>query len=337
MMHTQDQGLVAVVTTIQLPTSSVHHLHKALLRCGGRMVVIGDEKGPASFELERAQFFSLADQRQMPFALARTLPVGHYARKNLGYLQAIADRAPVIYETDDDNAPSAGWLPRARRTTSRRVRSASWVNVYRMFTDHWIWPRGYPLTRLHDVPTQVDASLEMVDSPIHQGLADVAPDVDAVWRMVYGGEFYFDHRPSVELLPGAWCPFNSQTTWWWPEAYPLLYLPSYCSFRMCDIWRSFIAQRCLWEMGFGVIFHAPEVSQNRNAHCLARDFEDEIPGYTRNEELIRELADLRLESGVAAVGSNLLCCYRRLVACEFFPEAELSLISDWLGDLDRLA
>jgi hypothetical protein len=40
---------------------------------------------------------------------------------------------------------------------------------------------------------------------------------------------------------------------------PLLYLPSHCCFRMTDIWRSFIAQRCLWELGHWVVCQAPEL------------------------------------------------------------------------------
>jgi len=32
----------------------------------------------------------------------------------------------------------------------------------------------------------------------------------------------------------------------------LMYLPIKASFRMTDIYRSFVAQRCLWELGEGV-------------------------------------------------------------------------------------
>ena len=78
----------------------------------------------------------------------------------------------------------------------------------------------------------------------------------------------------VWLGPETWCPFNSQSTWWFPVAYPLMYLPSRVSFRMTDIWRGFVAQRCLWELGKGIVFHAAEVVQRRNPHALLRDFAD---------------------------------------------------------------
>jgi hypothetical protein len=159
--------------------------------------------------------------------------------------------------------------------------------------------------------------------------------VDAIWRLVLDRPFEFDRRPPVLLAPGNWCPFNTQSTWWWPVAYPLLYVPSHCSFRMCDIWKSFVAQRCLWELGYGVVFHAPEVVQDRNPHNLMRDFADETPGYQRNRELVQVLASTLLEPGEGAVGANLLRCYDALVQAGFFPPEELALVRIWLQDLRR--
>lgn len=143
-------------------------------------------------------------------------------------------------------------------------------------------------------------------------------------------------RASVVLQAGNWCPFNTQSTWWWPIAYPLLYLPSYCSFRTCDIWKSFIAQRCLWELGYGITFHAPEVFQDGNQHDLDCDFADEVHGYTRNKEIANVLSRLQLGSGKARIGDNFHRCYEALVAARIFPSAELELVELWLENF-RLA
>ena len=105
---------------------------------------------------------------------------------------------------------------------------------------------------------------------------------------------------------------------------------------MTDIWRSFIAQRCLWELGFGIVFHAPEVIQQRNVHSIMRDFEDEIPGYTRNKQFIKILEDLKLEKGLNEMSRNLQRCYEALVAIEFFPEQELDLVKTWVEDLEMV-
>lgn len=267
------------------------------------------------------------------------MPTGHYTRKNLGYLAAIADGAECIYETDDDNFPGPTWSPRQLTTAAQLVVPRKWANVYRMFSDGRIWPRGFPLDRIHDVETfarEKAAPLVPVRAPIQQGLADLSPDVDAVWRLTCPDEFYFQSGPSVALPRGTWCPFNSQTTWWWPEAYALMYLPSHCSFRMTDIWRSFIAQRCLWALGRSLVFHAAEAIQQRNEHRLMADFRDEIPGYLKNETIVDELDRLELAGGEDAVASNLTRCYERLVECEIFPAEELPLVRSWCDDVTAL-
>lgn len=329
--------LTAVITTIQPPTPAVEVLLSRLRPLAASLIAIGDRKGPAAFSADGAIFLDLQAQLASPYELARLGPVGHYTRKNIGYLEAIRLGAQCIYETDDDNAPLARWVPREESVAARAVADTGWVNVYRCFSKERIWPRGLPLDEL--VPSfartiSVAESATTVRAPIQQGLADGAPDVDAVWRLVLDRPFDFDDGPSVVLAAGAWCPFNSQSTWWWPDVYPLLYLPSFCSFRMTDIWRSFIAQRCLWELGLGVVFHAAEVVQDRNLHNLMRDFADEIPGYQRNRELVQVLADTALLPGVGAVNDNLQRCYEALVKHNFFSREELDLLAAWRDGIE---
>lgn len=322
-----------IITTIFQPTPCVREL---VARSGDSpTLVIGDRKGPDSFELAGTEFFPLERQLEMPFQLARTLPTGHYARKNLGYLEAIRRGAACIYETDDDNAPNAHWAGREEMTEALVAGNSDWVNVYRHFSGENIWPRGFLLDRIADPKSQPahNGVPRLVSAPIQQGLADVAPDVDAIWRLTCDREFYFDRAPSIALPEGAWCPFNTQTTWWWPEAYPLLYLPSHCSFRMTDIWKSFVAQRCVWAQGKMVVFHAAEVNQDRNYHNLMRDFEAELSGYTRNEELTRTLMATKLEPGAGNVLDNLVRCYEALVRRGIFPDDEMALVRAWADDL----
>lgn len=266
-------GLYAVITTIQPPTASVRRLADRLDEEGAALVVAGDAKGPAGYDLEGADgaadrrgavklaFLSLQDQLSGPFDLARRLPTGHYSRKNIGYLHAIAAGAACIYETDDDNAPRPQWRPRTEWLESTYVVRAPsrgdggrdcWANAYSYFTKELIWPRGLPLDAIREPLPPLEVSSpegQKVHAPVQQGLANNSPDVDAIWRLVLDRPFSFEDGPSVFLPAGVWCPFNSQSTWWWPVAYPLLYIPSHCSFRMCDIWRGLVAQRCLWELG----------------------------------------------------------------------------------------
>lgn len=331
--------LIVVITTIRLPTGSMVSLAKLLQLTRTPFLVIGDLKGPTNFNLPGATFLTLSDQLRGPLQLARELPTGHYARKNLGYLEAIRRGANCIYETDDDNAPLSHWAPRTRGVEAIGVESQGWVNVFRGFTARQVWPRGFPLDAVaSSCTTQLPCSpqLRLVQAPIQQGLVNGSPDVDAIWRLLLDAPCSFDEGPSIYLPPGAWCPFNSQSTWWWPEAYPLLYLPSHCSFRMTDIWRGFVAQRCLWAMGYGVVFHAPEVLQERNPHNLMRDFTDEIPGYLSNRRIAEILDALSLEPGPERTGDNLRVCYEALVRAGMLPKVELELVDLWLGDLANL-
>jgi len=332
-----------VITTIQAPTASVRALQRRLVALGdgvegaAGLLIVGDHKGPSGYDVDASELLTIDSQRELPFGLARLLPEGHYCRKNLGYLVAQHRGSPWIYETDDDNAPLPSWQPRSLHVSAGAIDVGGWLNVYQLYSDELIWPRGFPLASIRNdgQPTGelAVASARTVEAPIQQGLANGAADVDAIWRLVLDRDIVFRDGPSVVLEPRTWCPFNSQSTWWWPSAYALMYLPSYCSFRMTDIWRSFIAQRCVWEMGHGIVFHNAEVLQERNVHDLMRDFRDELPGYTRNEELVTELESLKLDAGASTVVSNLRRCYRHLVELEFFPHRELELVEAWIADL----
>ncbi|HEX3720188.1 MAG TPA: STELLO glycosyltransferase family protein [Verrucomicrobiae bacterium] len=336
----KQSSLYSVVTTIQPPTAAMRQLGRALDSCGGQLLIVADKKGPHTYALSKAELLTLEQQIALPLRLPKLLPVNHYVRKNVGYLIAISRKASCLYETDDDNAPNGKWKPRSATVRAATVRQAGWRNVYAYFSRSVLWPRGFPLeeimsSRESRFPKQ--STPAAVFSPIQQGLADGNPDVDAIWRLVQSTDIRFASKPSLALARGVWCPFNSQTTWWWPEAYPLLYLPSYCTFRMTDIWRSFIAQRCVWELGGVVTFHSPEVVQERNQHNLLRDFQDEVPGYLSNARICNILGQLKLKPGKASVSENLMCCYESLVAENIFPRNELRLVKAWLADLKSMA
>ena len=299
-------------------------------------VMIGDTKSPAQFSLEGCDFYSVSRQKDLAFTLARELPFKHYARKNLGYLIAIQSGAEVIIETDDDNIPLADfWQARTRTQQARVLTDTSWTNVYQYFSGANIWPRGFALEALRD-PLPPLPNISTIECPVQQGLADDNPDVDAIYRLTQPLPIQFNKFDNVALGDNAICPFNSQNTTWFKETFALLYLPSYCSFRMTDIWRSFIAQRILWACGWTVLFHNSTVRQERNDHSLMGDFKDEISGYTNNLEIMRTLGQLDLAPGVEAIPGNLRRCYQALVQKAFIGAEELPLVEAWLHDLEAL-
>lgn len=302
-------------------------------------IVIGDTKSPSDFNLEGCDYWSVDRQLTLPFDLAKITPTRHYSRKNLGYLIAIKNGATELVETDDDNIPRKEfWQQKEREVKSYKFDNTGWVNVYHYFTDQMIWPRGYPLEELQK--KQIDTStlkFEKTNCPIQQGLADENPDVDAVYRLTYPLPLNFEKQTQLALGKNAWSPFNSQNTYWFKEAFPLLYLPSFCSFRMTDIWRSYVAQRISWECGWSILYHEPTVWQERNEHNLMKDFEDEIPGYTNNFNICRELQELELKSGQENIIDNLITCYQKLIDINVIGKEEMVLLKTWISDISKLS
>ena len=328
-----------VVTTISAPNAILRAIAEGATAAGHDFIAIGDEKSPADFQLDGCDFYSVDRQRATGLRFAEVCPTRHYARKNIGYLLAMRAGAPFIRETDDDNFPRPDfWLPRSRNLTVPCLTNAGWVNVYRYFTEVPIWPRGLPLdeiqTPLRDFETIPSAE---VLCPIQQGLADENPDVDAIYRLAFPLPQNFRRDRRLALANGSWCPFNSQNTVFWPEAYPLLYLPAFCSFRMTDIWRSFVAQRIAWANAWSILFHEPNVWQERNDHSLMRDFADEVPGYLNNRAICEALAALDLEPGVEAIATNLRRCYELMIERGWVGAGELDLVDAWLADCAAVA
>jgi len=333
-----DSSFTIVLTTVNPPSRAFRALAAGAARRHCPLIVAGDEATPDDYASEACQFLSLSAQRAMGSRFARLCPTRVYARKNTAYLFAARQGAEVIVETDDDNFPQdAFWSSRSRRVEAALSEGGAWVNVYRYFTQEFVWPRGFDLTSLHQPQTAyADLPLRAVDCPIQNGLADGDADVDAVYRLVLGTDpLSFDAERRIALGKSSWCPFNSQNTTTWKDAFLLLYRPSYCSWRMTDIWRSFVAQRILWENGGCVLFHGPSVRQERNEHDLLKDFREETTGYHWNGLICRQLEALPLLPGAQRIPENLIKCYECLVGLGHVDPQELPLLKTWIQDMQE--
>ena len=99
------------------------------------------------------------------------------------------------------------------------------MNIYSHFGRPDIWPRGFPLEDI-DVRRPVAYLPEYASIPepargvlappmlVQQGLADLDPDVDAIFRLTQVQELkqarFCKRSPSLRLSPGTFSPFNSQ-------------------------------------------------------------------------------------------------------------------------------
>lgn len=321
-----------VMTTVHGPNAVMEAL-LAQLGETWRVIVAGDEQTPEVWHEWPVEFLSLERQREEFGAFAAEAPTRHYARKNFGYLHALALGATRVLEIDDDNLPG----PQIASTLGgsavrgRLVGGGGWANVYRWFGGGPAWPRGLPLDAIHARGELLAADVTR-PCPVRQYLVNGDPDVDAIYRLVFGVHpLEFEAAAPVLLAPGTWCPFNSQNTLWSAEAFPLLYLPHHATFRMTDIWRSLVAQRALWTRGGSVAFLPPNASQARNPHDLLRDFADETPGYLHNRAVSAclDAAASRVEGApLIEVGRAL---WLELVRAGFLPEAERPLVERWFA------
>lgn len=333
-----------IITTIGSLNKALREYGELCSKNNVEFIVIGDKKTKPELGEHFTQFqnqqhfpggyYSAEQQMEMKFKTAAVLPFNHYTRKNIGYLLAARNNAEVILETDDDNYPLENYgFNFFRQITGPVVSHIGWVNVYKHFTSEHVWPRGFPLDLVTaDVPAL--GGTRTVYSPVQQYLADKNPDVDAVYRLVINKELNFNVlQNNIILDQYSWCPFNSQNTVWFKEVFPLLYLPSTCSFRMTDIFRSYIAQRLLWTIDANLSFGNSSVYQDRNEHSLIKDFQDEIAGYLNDKKIIQTLTDIDLKRGVEHLPENLLRCYRKLVEQKILQETELMILDAWIQDL----
>jgi hypothetical protein len=329
-----------VLTSISAPNDVMRSFAQGAAENEIDFIVIGDSKSPAKFKLKGCDFFSLETQKKLDFELAACCPEKHYARKNLGYLLAMQRGTEVIIESDDDNYPLKNfWNSRIQNHKVPCIDDhKGWINIYGYYTKTRIWPRGLPLEEIAKKNPEL-ASLKSIEKncPIQQGLANENPDVDAVYRLTMPLPLRFKNNISIALGNASWCPFNSQNTTFFKEAFPLLYLPAFCSFRMTDIWRSFVAQRIAWVNNWSILFHSATVWQDRNEHDLLRDFADEVPGYLLNARIANILSGLKLKKGIKNIPANMLACYQALIDEKIIPKEELDLLRCWLHDISKLS
>ena len=136
-----------IITSIFPPTEAVEAFSKVQ---DHQLIVVGDKKTPDNWQHNNVQYLSVQDQEDSGYALAKVMPYNHYCRKMLGYLEAMKQGAETIVDTDDDNIPKANWqFPSLEATYSALPGGEGFVNIYQLFTDQKIWPRGLPLNLIN--------------------------------------------------------------------------------------------------------------------------------------------------------------------------------------------
>lgn len=321
-----------VITSIFPPTEAVKKFANIP---GWQLIVVGDKKTPDDWRHDRVVYLSPDDQIKQGFSLVKDLPWNHYCRKMVGYLYAIKEGAEYIADADDDNLPLADWPAIPAKNTLDTLSDSKFVNIYENYTEEFVWPRGFPLNRIlsSDKPSVRKSSQNVA---VWQFLANEDPDVDAIYRLTINKPIVFQKKEPVILDAGTVCPFNSQNTIFRKQAFPLLYLPAFVTFRFTDILRGFVAQPLLWQAGLRLGFGHATVVQERNPHDYLKDFESEVPVYVHGEEAV-DIATAAVENGSSKpMAPLLLAIYRNLRKRGIVSDAEVKLLQAWVSDLDKL-
>jgi hypothetical protein len=296
-----------------------------------------------------------------------------YQRKQAGYLFAISSGAKVIYETDDDNVPlrpGADMLLPSRMQSgavdqpadlardgpagdelaegSYGLSALNLTNTYGCFGRSELWPRGFPLTHLQwfvseqgnapQAECKREPTTAEVWAPVQQSLQDKDPDVDGIYRItnparIKNGIDFSKGRP-LALKEGQVCPFNTQNTAFYPEAFWGLVLPVDVTFRECDIVRGWWVQRILWEIGARLLFRESTVRHDRNNHNYYADFVLEKKLYYEAPQFLNFLLEWR--SDAPTLDERIRNLAEGLAAAGLWGPRNVALMADWLADLRSL-
>lgn len=322
-----------VITSINNPTEAI----KKFAHCSGyHVVVVGDTKTPVNWYLKNVDFLSIADGRTKKYGINKVLPFNHYSRKMLGYIFAIESGATEIIDTDDDNIPKNDWsFPLFNSNNNKLAEDMGFINIYQYYTTQKIWPRGLPLKLINSVfnySASINRSITNVG--IWQGLADEEPDVDAIYRLTDNQLCIFEDKDPIVLGKGTISPFNTQNTSIRKELFPLLYLPTYVTFRFTDILRGLVAQPIMWLYGYELGFAKASVVQRRNFHDFFQDFILEIPMYENVEKVI-EITSNSLATN-QSLENNLYNAYKGLLKVNIVKDEEIITLEEWLKDIQKL-
>ncbi len=129
---------------------------------------------------------------------------------------------------------------------------------------------------------------------MQQGVAENNPDVDAIFRLIYQ-KIDVKFKNYKFSLGSAKSTLNSQNTIWHKSIFELMYLPSTCTMRCTDIWRSIIAFNILKKNDLGILIYGTTMYQKRNYHNLMNDFNLELPMYLNSKNLMKFWKILRLK------------------------------------------
>ena len=376
----------AVVTTIFPPSEALIDISTLQDWC---TVVIGDTKTaqdwltsePRLNNNPRVVFMSLEEQLQwlqhLPGDIGlflKHIPYKHFARKNIGFLYAILQKATFVYDFDDDNylnkdsSNDANLLPLIDNEQSlSNVRlvefedkditsfnhhplmetmfgnsSSSSGNDKENIIDKTSWARGFPLeliqdTKTHGTVTSTQNTIPMSKIGVIQYCANNNPDIDAIHRLTKPLPMNFgpDTEP-IMVPPNVYSPYNAQATIHTNAAMFASLLPITVTSRVTDIWRGFFAQTLFKEVDLALVFAPPRITQYRNVHNILGDLESEKDLYYKSGKLVEFLAEYQSQEQQRSLPGMMEDLWIQLYERGYIELKDVGLVQLWLGTLVQI-
>ena len=318
-----------------------------------RVMVIGQEETlknwPEQFSSYKLMYLSFEEQMKLKLHSVRYISYGLNAQKNIGYLVAILCGAEIIYELDSNNFISDSEIQAYPSVQSPgevpwlafRLMRSPFVNIYGIFGQPQIWPRGLPSIELRNISEDGWSSLrrnenEIIKPYIQQQVVDFDPDLDAVAQLAFGmsiRHISFDHdRRSVALEPFTFSPYNCKNTIYYRNALWGLYLPITIHPRVADIWRGFWVQRLLWDIGGHLMFTSAMLKRYDRVKKMKIYMKDEQMLYDNSSSLARFLSAWK-HNGISLL-ERIQEIIDGLVKAKFLDKLESESMRAWLRDLD---
>ena len=203
------------------------------------------------------------------------------------------------------------------------------------------WPRGLPLADIKKEQcsntTVTNTKLQVKSIAVLQSLAEVQPDVDAIFRITMSMPRPFAFIRTDETRPlmipsGVLTPYNAQATLHFESAFWALLLPITVHGRVSDIWRSYLAQRLFWDCDLQVGFTArPLVVHERTEHSDLGDLDAERDLYMKSEHLVKFLGSWKATGTTLAerIEELWIALYER----QYIELKDVELVQHWLQSL----
>ena len=338
------------------------------------LVIVSDTKTRTEYQTgwvkgegnNKVVVLTTENQEHMSSLFVNAIPSNHFGRKNIGYLYAIMHGASVIWDFDDDHMLKF-WIPGAApdgapslAATVNMVLSkgASDIDTLEPQGHDWpvfnpypalgapalpLWPRGLPFIDTKK-PQCSNTTIKGTFLPtksvaVLQSLADVQPDVDAIFRVTVSTPRPFAFKRTDETRPlmipnGVLTPYNAQATLHFKSAFWALLLPITVHRQVSDIWRSYIAQRLFWDCDLQVGFVArPLVVQDRRAYNDLNDIYAERDLYVKSEHLVKFLGSWK---GIkATLEERIEELWIALYEHQYIELKDVELIRYWLQSLHQ--